>query len=278
MKKIIFITLFLILFASCASNEPKDQTPNEKKADLYYELGTSELIKKNYLAALTNLLKARDFSPKDTKIRNNLGMAYYFKGQPELAVTELNEAISLDEKNSDAKINLGTIYFEKRKHKEARKLYEEVLTNLTFENQFRTYYNIALIDLSEGDRKGAFDNLAKSLKEKDDYCAAHFKLGEMYSEEYKFKEALASFRQAGKGTCVSEPAPLYQQAVTLNNLERKDEAKKKFQEVISKFPTTQYKAMAVSQINQLNEKTENDDKSLSINKRQTEVISNTPRF
>lgn len=278
MKQIIFIISFLVLCISCASNEPKDLTPEEKKGELYYELGTSDLIKKNYLSALTNLLKARDFSPKDSKIRNNLGMAYYFKGQHELAETELGEAIALDKKNSDAKINLGTIYFEKKKNKEARRLYAEVLTQLTFENQFRTYYNIALIDLAEGDRRGAFENLTKSLKEKEDYCAAHFKLGELYSEEYKFKDALASFRQAGKGTCVSEPAPVYQQAVTLANLDRNEEAKKKFQEVIAKFSTTQYKAMAVSQMKQLNQKTENDEESLSINKRQTEVISNSPKF
>ena len=135
-----------------------------------------------------------------------------------------------------------------------------------------------MIDLAEGDRRGAFANLAKSLKEKEDYCAAHFKLGELYSEEYKFKDALASFRQAGKGTCVSEPAPFYHQAVTLANLDRKDEAKKKFQEIIAKFPTTQYKTMAISQMNQLNQKMDNEEESLSVNKRQTEVIPNSPKF
>lgn len=278
MKKIILITSFLVFFVSCASNESKEQTPQEKKADLYYELGTNELMKKNYLAALTSLLQARDLAPKDSKIRNNLGMAYYFKGQPELAITELKEAISLDNKNSDAKINLGTIYFEKKKNKDARRLYEEVLTHLTFENQFRTYYNLALVDLAEGDRKEAFNDLEKSIKEKDDYCPAHFKLGQLYSEEYKFKEALASFRQAGKGTCVSEPAPMYEQAVSLMNLERKDEAKKKFQELITKFPKSQYRTMAISQIAQINNNSNNQEENFSVNKRQTEVIPSSPKF
>jgi tetratricopeptide (TPR) repeat protein len=278
MKKIIFITTFLVFLVSCASNENKEQTPEEKKADLYYELGTNELMKKNYLPALTSLLQAKGLAPKDSKIRNNLGMAYYFKGQPELAITELKEAISLDNKNTDAKVNLGTIYFEKKKNKDARKLYEEVLTNLTFENQFRTYYNLALVDLAEGDRRGAFLNLEKSIKEKEDYCPAHFKLGQLYSEEYKFKEALASYRNAGQGTCVSEPAPVYEQAVTLINLERKEEAKKKFQELINKFPKSQYKTMAISQIHQLNSRVENQEETFSINKKQTEVIPSSPKF
>lgn len=59
--------------------------------------------------------------------------------------------------------------------------------------QFRNYYNFALLALKEGDRKEAFDFLNKSIKKKEDYCQAHFKLGELYTEEYKFKQALACF-------------------------------------------------------------------------------------
>lgn len=276
MKKNILLILIFILITACASNANKDQTTAEKQADLYYELGTNELVKKNYTEALNNLIKAKDLAPKDSRIRNNLGMTYYFKNQKELAAVELKEAISLDNKNSDAKINLATMYFENKRLKEARKLYEEVLTNLTFENQFRTYYNLALLDLAEGDRKGAFENLAKSLKEKEDYCNSHYKLGELYFEENNFKEALNSFREAGKGLCISEAAPIYQQAVTLINLERKTEAKKKFEQLIEKFPKSKYRSMAINQIKQI----ENGpaEENIATTKRKTEIITETPRF
>jgi Tfp pilus assembly protein PilF len=279
MKKIILLSpFFLMLFVSCASSTPHEQTTEEKKAEIYYTQGTSDLVKKDYLQALTNLLKAKELSPKDSMVRNNLGMAYYFKGQVELAMTELKKAISLNESNSDAKVNLATIYFERKKYKDARQMYNEVLSNITYENQFRTYYNIALLDLAEGDRKSAFENLDRSLKEKDDYCIANFKLGELYSEEYKFKDALVSFQKASKGLCVSEPAPHYFQAVTLINLDRKTQAKKKFQEIITKFPATQYHKMASGQLNKLNQTSANDEEGLTIDKQQTEVISDSPKF
>ncbi len=278
MKKIIYLTTFLLIITSCSSNKIKDQTPEEKKAELYYTQGTGELIKKDYLGALTNLLKAKELSPNDSKIRNNLGMAYYFREKMNLAEIELKEAISLDDKNSDAKINLGSIYFEKKKYKDARNLYEKVLSNLTYENQYRTYYNLAMLDLSEGDRKSAFENLNKSIKEKDDYCIANFKLGELYAEEYKFKEALHSFRQAGLGLCVSEPAPLYQQAITLLNLEKKKDAKIKFEEVISKFPDSKFQKMATNQIKRLAQNSDSEEDNISNNKQQTETISDSPRF
>jgi type IV pilus assembly protein PilF len=108
----------LFIVTSCASDDVnRELTIDEKKAELYYDQGTSELIQKNYSQALNNLLKAKELRPLDSKVRTNLGMAYYFKEQVQLAVSELKEAIKLDTKNSDAKLNLATIYFETGKIK-----------------------------------------------------------------------------------------------------------------------------------------------------------------
>jgi Tfp pilus assembly protein PilF len=278
MKQIIPIIFLLLQFSSCGTNQTKDPTPEERKAQIYFSQGTNNLILKDYKEALTNLLKAKSLQPKDTLIRTNLGMAYFLNGQVALAEAELKDAVSLDDKNGDAKTNLATIYLSKKKHKDARHLYEEVLAILTYPNQFRTYYNLALLDIIEGDRKSAFENLAKSIEEKEDFCLSHFKLGELYSEEYKFNDALASFRKAGKGTCVSEPAPLYSQAVALMNLGKKTEAKNKFAEVISKFPRSEYNKMATNQLKQIEQNPQNNDDNISTNTRQTEVIPESPKF
>src|SRR5438552_375370 len=127
-------SLFLsaLILTSCASNELAEKTVEQKKAELYYGQGTNELIKKHYPEALVNLLKAKEFDPKDSQIRTNLGMAYYFREQPELAEQELLKAIDLDKKNSDARVDLGTIYMEKKRFKEARALYEQVAQDLTY--------------------------------------------------------------------------------------------------------------------------------------------------
>ncbi|MGZ3807639.1 MAG: tetratricopeptide repeat protein, partial [Bacteriovorax sp.] len=213
------------LLASCASNELAEKTVDQKKAELYYGQGTNDLVQKNYAQALINLVKAKELDPRDSQTRNNLGMAYYFREQPELAEKELLKAIDLDKKNTDALANLGSIYMEENRLKEAHALFDQVVQDLTYTNQFRNYYNLAILSLKEGDRKSAFLYLNKSVKEREDYCQAHFKLCELYTEEYKFKEALSSFKESSKGTCVAEPAPLYQQALVLMNLNRFEEAK-----------------------------------------------------
>ena len=209
------------------------------------------LLKKNYSQALINLLKAKEFDPTDSQIRNNLGMAYYFREQPELAEKELLAAIDLDHKNSDARVNLGTIYMEKNRFKEARAQYEQVLQDLTYTSQFRNYFNLAILALKEGDRAEGYEYLFKSIKEKDEYCQAHFKLGELYFEEYKFKQALMSFKESAKGTCVNEPAPHYQQALALINLNRFDESKSKLKEVMDKFPKSRFNTLAAIQLKKL---------------------------
>ncbi|MGZ3787667.1 MAG: tetratricopeptide repeat protein [Bacteriovorax sp.] len=239
------------LLASCASNELAEKTVDQKKAELYYGQGTNDLVQKNYAQALINLVKAKELDPRDSQTRNNLGMAYYFREQPELAEKELLKAIDLDKKNTDALANLGSIYMEENRLKEAHALFDQVVQDLTYTNQFRNYYNLAILSLKEGDRKSAFLYLNKSVKEREDYCQAHFKLGELYTEEYKFKEALSSFKESSKGTCVAEPAPLYQQALVLMNLNRFEEAKTKFKEIMEKFPKTRFYALAGMQLKKM---------------------------
>ena len=229
-------------------------------------------MRKNYPQALNYLTKAKELNSKDSKIRNNLGMAYYFRDQPVLAEQELKAAISLDSKNSDAHLNLGSLYMEKNRLKDARTQFELALADLTFSNHYRNYYNLAILSLKEGDRGGAFDYLAKSIKEKIDYCPAHYKIGELYAEEYRYKQALDAFKESGKGTCVSDPAPLYQQAIMLVNLNKPVEAKIKFQEVMEKFSSTSYSTMASIQLKKLNY----NDNTPTTRATQTEVIKQTP--
>lgn len=275
----LFSVGVFLFITSCSSTDLK-RTPEEKKADVYYGQGTADLVNKDYNQALINLLEAKRLNPKDSQVRNNLGMAYYFKKQINLAEEELNKAVDLNSKNSEARLNLGVLYMDKNNLKEARKQFEKVLEDLTFNNQYRNYYNLGLLSLKEGDRGQAFINLEKSIKEKDDYCPAHFKLGELYSEEYKFQQALKEFKDSGKGTCVNQPAPIYYQGLTLLNLNKNAEATLKFKEVMEKFPGTKYSTLANTQLKKEKQNQEQQQVSRGY---QTEAIpesqsAETPSF
>lgn len=274
------IALSTLLLAGCATEDPtRELSVEEKKADTLYTQGTNDLVAKRYQQALISLLKAKELDPNNTKVRTNLGMAYYFREQPVLAITELKDAINLDKKNSDAKMNLATIYMEQNKIKEAKNLYNEVVADLTYSALFRVHYNLALLNLKIGDRKSAFDELKAAIKEKDDYCQAHYKLGELYTEEYKYREAYLSYVEGTKGTCVSLPEPHFAVAEALINLNRIDDARKKLEMIIEKFPKTEFRTLATKRIRSLKQEEKENTATQSIQTNENNnQLTETPKF
>jgi Tfp pilus assembly protein PilF len=278
--KLGIIALFVSTFIGCSSNDVvnSEQTVEEKKAVLYYDQGSNDLIAQNYQQALTNLLKAKELAPNDTKVRNNLGMAYYFREQIPLAIQELKEAISLDSKNTDAKMNLATVYMNLGKIDEAKKNFQDTLKDLTFSSLYRVHYNLAILNLKIGDRKSAYEELFLALKEKEDYCLAHYKLGELYTEEYHFKEAHKSFVESTKGSCVTKPETHYGVAMALINLNRTMEAKTKLQEIINKFPKSNFKTLAEKKIRNLSDDSREEKADLNTNLNTETPVTESPKF
>lgn len=258
MKIFIFLALSFLL-ASCAGNGIKDKTPEEKKSDLYYGHGTQALIDKDYTTALSHLQKALELSPKDEKIHNNLGMAYFFKGESAKAITHLQKSIDLDDSNSDARVNLAGIYYSQGKLDLALKQYEMVTKNLTYQHQFRTYYNMALILEKQNKPSLAREYIAKSVKENQEYCPAYFLEGKMNEKVRDWKGAFDSYLNATKGKCYQEPAPHFAQAQMLIKLGKYSEAREKLEMVMTEFNRTPYAPIATQELNALNRMTPNDE-------------------
>lgn len=266
--------LSLLLFAvSCASNEQKVRA---KQADLYFGAGTQGLMEQDYTTALTNLLKAHELDPESSEILTNLGMAYFFKGQRDLAVKSLKDALKLKETNSDAKVNLASIYYQEGRINEAEALYKQVVGDLTYDKQARTYYNLALIELeARRNAQAAEKYLLLSIKEDINYCPSHLKLGMIQQERRMLQTALKTFKDATLGTCYDSPAPHYFQALTLAQLGRADEARMKFEEVINRFRSDAYAVKARAKVVELNEIRNNYH---SIESRTPRKVLESPEF
>ncbi len=248
-----YLSFFIVLLTlvSCASNELKDKTPEERTADLYYNRGTQALLAKDYTTALSHLQKAVALSPKDTKVLNNLGMAYYFKGEVSTAINFLMDAIDKDEKNSDARVNLAGIYYAQGRIQLALEQYQIVTKDLIYAYQFRTYYNMAIIKEKQGLVREARELLAKSINENKGYCPAYFLSGKMDEKVQDWKSALRSYQDASKGQCYEEPAPHFSQAIVLMKLGRYGEAQEKLEMIMEKFSRTAYFPMASQELSKL---------------------------
>lgn len=263
-----FRTLSLLVFSmliltACAS---KDSQLKEKQAALYFGAGTQSLIDRQYTEALKNLLEANKLDPENSEILNNLGMAYYFKGERDLAVIHLKKSLEVNEKNSDARINLASIYFKDNNFDEAEKIYKQVLKDLTYDKQARTYYNLGMLEI-QGKRNvvGAENYFKKSIKEDDNYCPSYYQLGLIQYQRRQFNSALRNFKEASMGTCFESPAPHYYQAITLIELKRYDDARIKLEEIDTRFKKSTYAVKARSKAIELQgiEKTKSSESHAS---------------
>ncbi len=250
--KNLAIIAVLIFLVACSSTPSK----KERQANIYFGAGTQSLMTQDYTDALANLLKANELNPEHPGILTNLGMAYYFKNEKEMAIKILNQAIKIDKDNSDAKLNLASIYFNDGDYSQAEKIYKQVLKNLTYEKQARTYYNLGLVEQKKNNLKAAYQYFEKSVKEDGNYCPGFFQLGVMDFDRRQFNKALKNFKDASMGTCTEAPAPIYYQALTFIELKRFNEARVKLDEIDAKFGKSEYalkarrKMVEVNQIEQ----------------------------
>lgn len=90
---------------------------------VYYKLGWLYNDKERYDDAIKILLKAIDYDSEDSGYREELGFAYYMKGQHEFAITQLNKAISLEPTSKLGYFYKGLCYIATDKKGDAMSMY-----------------------------------------------------------------------------------------------------------------------------------------------------------
>ncbi|MBD66386.1 MAG: hypothetical protein CME62_14340 [Halobacteriovoraceae bacterium] len=249
MKNIITL-ICLIGLISCASNQRRKE---DKQGMIFYNQGTQELADGEYTIALTHLQQANRMIPDNTHILNNLGMAYYFKGATDRAIKLINKSLELDSKNTAARMNLATIELKAKNYKRAEKLYLEILEDLTYMAQFRTYYNLGVLSLQQGRDQSALEYFAKALRENDTYCPAHQQLGNYYFKKGNYKHALKKYTDATYGTCYNNPIPHYHKAKALVKLGEFPKAEQTLNLVMEKFSSSKYFNLAKNELKRINQ-------------------------
>jgi Tfp pilus assembly protein PilF len=239
---------FILFFFGCASQE---KTIVEKKADLYFNNGTSHLVKHNYTSALTNLLKAVKYAPERSDVHNNLAMAYFFKKDSISALKHLRKSLKLDPKNNDARMNLANLYMKQKRYSKAQTELNKILKDLTYSRQYKTYYNLGFIQMKLKNKSRAIEYFKEAIKDNENACLAHFQLAMMEYKVNKYPEALELFKTASKGVCYQTVAPVYYQGEAYIKMNKFELAKLKFMEIIDKFPKSRYAVKAKKSLKQV---------------------------
>lgn len=246
------LTVLLVAFLAVACSSGQDIANKDKKADIHYSYGTQELINKNYTAAITQLLLAAKYDPKNPEVHNNLGMAYYFKGEREMALNHIRQALVLNPANTDATVNLASLLFEQGDLTGAEKYYLKALKDHTFEKHARTYYNLSLIELRRKNTVKALGHLESAVRAEESYCPAWFQKGMIDFQMRRFKDAQKNFLKAQQGLCTNDPGAIYWQAAAEIELGNYLNARMKLDDVQTRFGNTAFGAMAQQKLSELN--------------------------
>lgn len=249
MKNLTLLVVILVFAVSCAGNQQNKQA---RLAEISYSYGTQALMEQDYSKAIGHLSKAAELDPKNPEVHNNLGMAFYFKGERELARQHITRALELDENNTDARSNLGSLAFEEGNIAEAERIYLQCLKDFSYDKQARVYLNLALIELRRGNSAKATGLLKSSVKEDENYCPAWFQLGQLAYKRRDFKDAMLNFKNATLGKCATDPAVTYWQALTMIETREYLNARMKLDDISQRFPTSPYAEMAREKISQIN--------------------------
>lgn len=103
-----------------------------------YYLATGELE-----LAVENLQRAKNLSPQNSATYSNLGIAYFYLSELDSAQVMFEQSLALDESPITAS-NLAAIYFRNGRYSEAAEMYEKVLENDSYSDQYKFWGNYAV--------------------------------------------------------------------------------------------------------------------------------------
>jgi len=233
-----------------------NKSPEEVKAEQFYNLGMDKILEKDFETARDLFSKAAKLRPNDAKIVQNLGMTYIFKNDIKTALKYLNQAVTLDENNSEARGNLASIYFGREDYAKAKIHYLKLIENPRYKKHFQANTNLAYIYSREDKGLEARKYLTVLANNNKDNCIIHTKIGKIDLELKNYKRALTHFTKSLDHPCYLNPEPLYLKGLSLDFLGRYSEARKIYTELTTKFPTTFFSAFAYDRMAQIMNKTD----------------------
>ncbi len=230
----IVINLAVLLVVSGCSSAAKKK--DAKLANIYLTAGASSLHKGNVSSAITNLKKSLEKAPKQPEALSNLGVAYFQKGRHKLAKKNLQKAIKIDKNFHDAKFNLALVYFSLKEDSLAERSFRAITAIPEYQRNFESYFYLGELYKRNGKPQKSHIAFRKSIEENEHFCPGWLRLGESHWRVGNKVESRSALEKATTGLCYPYIEGHYRLASVLVQLKNLDLARKKFKELIQRFP------------------------------------------
>ena len=201
MKKIWLVgagcILAVCLLLGCTSKNVEKQK-QIYRAEKYRELGELLLNEKKYTSALKEFLKEEALNPDDYFLQDDLGLAYYYKGEPDLAIARFKKALALKDDYSPARNNLGNAYAQKGDWDKAIEQYKRVTTDILYGTPQYPLLNLGNAYYEKKDYPLSEKYFLEALDIQNDFPAALYGLGKTYMAMGRVTEAITRIEKAAQ--------------------------------------------------------------------------------
>lgn len=243
------LCVVILLASGCASSpEPSKE---EKLGELYLASGTTDLLSQDFTSSLSKLQQAQKYLPKNPEVWNALGLAYFGKRDFKKSEESFRRALTLNPQHNFSRNNLGSLYLEQGKYAQAQREFELVAKDLAFVEQYKTLYNLGVLNAKQGQRLKAEHFYQRSLKENPNFCQAWLKLAELQLELGKREDAVNSLRTGTEGLCYSFTEAHYKLGLLLVRNQELDQARSKFEEIQQRFPNSPWAKLSEQKLRTL---------------------------
>ena len=149
-----------------------------KHFDSLHLLGVLESQKGNNDKALTLINQALQINPKNYIAYNNMALVYKNLEMFSEALDNCEKAIALKEDYADALSNKGKILIKIKQYEEAKSIFLNLNNLYALNSEY--YFNLAIINIEQGDVQEAIKNLNKTIKIKPNFPEAYFNLANIF--------------------------------------------------------------------------------------------------
>ena len=183
--------IFLFLLASCKSQKKIE------KSDDHHKIAIGLLQKCDKKRALSHLIKAVDYDPKNFILRHTLAVNYYSLGQYEPAIKEFKKSLELQPKLTEALVGSANTYIKLKKLDEAARYLEKASQDLTYTGQLQLIETTAFLEYEKGNYLKSQKKFEEALSiPRGKTCFNYVKLGQTQIYLGSFQEAEQNLKQA----------------------------------------------------------------------------------
>lgn len=230
------VVLSLTFLVSCQTSRP---SRSQTKAHYYTQIGTSEMMRQNYTGALRNFLEAKQLTPKDPIVLNNLAQAYFGLNEFQKAEQALITALGISSDYTDARNNLGALYLAVGKYKDAIATLSIATKDLTYEKPAQVWSNLGIAYFRTNQEEKSQKAFLKALDFDPIHCDATHFYGRSLYDGKKYKLAAETFDRA-VDRCTNREEPYFYGALAYAELKAREKSAGRLRELLSQYPKSEY--------------------------------------